>query len=153
MPYNELIVTTEDGNNALNRAAAELSPNGAAAIASEIHRLDNASSLVEVLDWLLEAARRAAGDARLFVVRGSSLRAWRGAPADHDQLSSSPQRVALNVGGRVVGVLAVSSPNEAAAATIDILVSYASRSLESMTLHKALGLVPPRVPKMSSELI
>ena len=152
MPYNELIVTTEDGNNALNRAAAELSPNGAVVIASEIHRLDNASSLVEVLDWLLDAARRVAGDARLFVVRGSSLRAWRDAPADPDQLSS-PQRVALNVGGRVVAVLAASSSNEAAAATIDILASYASRSLESMTLHKALGLVPPRVPKMSSELI
>ena len=151
MPYNELIVTTGEGNNALNRAAAELSPTGVPALASEIHRLDNASSLVEVLDWLLDAARRVAGDARLFVVRGSSLRPWRGTPAD--QLSSSDQRVALNVGGRVVAVLAASSSNGAAAAAIDILASYASRSLESMTLHKALGLVPPRVPKLSSELI
>jgi hypothetical protein len=151
VPYNELIVTTDDRNNAQYRAAAELSPNGASAIASEMHRLDDASTLVAVLEWLLDAARRVAGDAQLFIVRGSALRAWRGAQAEPASLSG--QRFPLNVGGRVVAILLASPRDEATAATLDILAAYASRSLESMTLHKALGLVPPRLQKMSSELI
>src|SRR5687767_6625594 len=106
VPYNELIVTTDDRNNALNRASAELSPHGAVAIASDIRRLDDASTLVEVLEWLVDAVRRIAADAQLFVVRGSALRAWRGAQTD--QLSAG-RRFPLNVGGRVVAVLTASS--------------------------------------------
>ena len=151
MPYNELIVTTDDRNNAQYRAAAELSPDSALAIASEIHRLDDASTLVEVLEWLVGGARRVASDVHLFVVHGSALRAWRSEQADHVSLSG--RRFPLNVGGRVVAIIVASPRDDAAAATLDILAAYASRSLESMTLHKALGLVPPRLQKMSSELM
>ena len=150
MPYNELIVTTDDREHALNRAAAELSPNGAAAIASQLHRLDGAASLGEVLQWLVESARRVSGEPQLFIVRGSALRPWRGT-ARAQPLAG--RRFPLNVGGRAVAVLMATPDDAVAAATLDILTSYASRSLESMTLHKALGLRPPRIPKMSSELI
>ncbi len=121
MPYNKLIVTVD--------------------VASDLHRLDEASALVEVLQWLVDCARRRAPHATLFIVKGSALQAW-GEPSEPDNRTGRPFH--LNVGGRVVAVLFANPADASASAAIDILTSYASRALESMTLHKALGLIPPR---------
>ena len=143
MPYNELIVTVDHPDNALNRAAAELSSDDARGIAIDLHRLDGVSRLVDVLQWALGCARARGGDASLSIVRGSRLEPWRPGAG---QLPGR-QRFALNVGGRVVAVLLATPPTSSAAAALDILTSYASRTLESMTLHKALGLIPPRIDR------
>lgn len=127
MPYNELIVTVD--------------------VASDLHRLDEASTLVEVLQWVVDCARRRDSSATLFIVKGSALQAWR-------HTSEPPTRAGrpfhINVGGRVVAVLFASPADASARAAIDILTSYASRALESMTLHKALGLIPPRIDRQKT---
>jgi hypothetical protein len=152
VPYNELVVTTDyRDDTALNRAAAELSAHDSAAIAVDLHRLDEASTLVDVLRWVVECSRRRSTEATLFIVKGSALQPWRDsgdAPA-----SRAGRPFALNVGGRVVAVLVASPLNPQAVGALDILTRYASRTLESMTLHKALGLVPPRAKKMGSGVI
>ena len=131
MPYNERIVTVE--------------------VASDLHRLDEASTLVEVLQWVVDCSRRRAAMATLFIVKGAALQPWREPGAE--PTSRAGRRFPLSVGGRVVAVLFANPPDEAAVAAIDILTSYASRALESMTLHKALGLVPPRANLMGSGVI
>ena len=147
MPYNELIVTVDHRDNALNRAAAELSPDDARGIAIDLHRLDGVSTLVEVLQWTVDCARARCGEASLGIVRGSRLEPWRRALGP----SENGQPFALNVGGRVVAVLHATPFTSSSAAALDILTSYASRALESMTLHKALGLVPPRIDRRSTQ--
>ena len=152
MPYNELIVTTDHRDDtALNRAAAGLSANDAAALAADLHRLDEASSLIDVLEWLVECSRRRSTAATLFIVKGSALQPWR--DSSDEAANRAGQPFALNVGGRIVAVLVANPPNPQAAAALDILTSYASRLLESMTLHSVLGLVPPRAQKMGSGVI
>ena len=132
MPYNELIVTVD--------------------VASDLHRLDEASTLVEVLQWVVDCARRRDPLATLFIVKGSALHAWRDTGGS---ATRSGRPFHLNVGGRVVAVLYANPADAPASAAIDILTTYASRALESMTLHKALGLIPPRIDrqKMGSEVI
>ena len=132
MPYNELIVTVD--------------------VASDLHRLDEASTLVEVLQWVVDCARRRAPVASLFIVKGSALHPWRDTS---ERSSRTGHAFHLIVGGRVVAVLFANPADAPASAAIDILTSYASRALESMTLHKALGLIPPRIdrPKMGSGVI
>lgn len=131
MPYNELIVTVD--------------------VAPDLHRLDEASSLVEVLHWVVDCSRRRATTAHLFIAKGSALHAWR--EPDTEPASRTGRAFPLNVGGRVVAVLFANPPDAPSGAAIDILTSYASRALESMTLHKALGLVPPRAEEMRSGVI
>lgn len=120
-------------------------------IASDLHRLDEASTLVEVLQWVVDCSRRRSTIATLFIVKGSALQPWR--EPDTESASRTGRAFPLNVGGRVVAVLFASPADAAAVAAIDILTSYASRALESMTLHKALGLVPPRAKLMGSGVI
>ena len=120
-------------------------------VAADLHRLDEASTLVEVLQWVVDCSRRRSTIATLFIIKGSAFQPWR-------EPGSEPARrtgraFPLNVGGRTVAVLFASPADAAAIAAIDILTSYASRALESMTLHKALGLVPPRAEKMGSGVI
>ncbi len=129
--YNDRIVTVE--------------------VASDLHRLDEASTLVEVLQWVVDGSRRRATSVTLFIVKGSALQPWR--ESGTEPASRAGRAFPLSVGGRVVAVLVANPPDEAAAAAIDILTSYASRALESMTLHKALGLVPPRAKKTGSGVI
>jgi hypothetical protein len=130
VPYNELIVTVD--------------------VASDLHRLDEASTLVEVLQWVVDCARRRAPLATLFIVKDSALHAWRNTS---EPAARTGRPFHLIVGGRVVAVLFANPADAPASAAIDILTSYASRALESMTLHKALGLVPPRAKLMGSGVI
>ncbi len=147
MPYNELIVTIDRrDDDALSRAAAELSADDAAVIATDLHRLDGASTLVEMLHWVVDCSSSRCTDATLFVVKGSALQPWRAAAAPN----RTGRPFALNVGGRIVAVLVANPSSAAAVAALDILTSYASRALESMTLHKALGLVPPRIDRQTT---
>ena len=144
MPYNERIVTDEDRDDALNGAAAELCRTHTAGLATDLRRLDDASSLVEVLQRLLDCSRARARQVSLSMVKGSELRPWRtppGAVVD----AAAGERFPLSVGGRVVAVLDADPAHQSSAADLDILTRYASRLLESMTLHKALGLVPPKM--------
>ena len=131
VPYNQLIVTVD--------------------IASDLHRLDEASALVEVLEWVIDCSRRRCTVASLFIVKGSALQPWR--PSVHGPGHQTGRTFPLNVGGRAVAVLFANPQDAQAAAAIDILTSYASRALESMTLHKALGLVPPHAKQMGSGVI
>ena len=119
-------------------------------VASDLHRLDEASTLVELLQWLVDCARQRAPHATLFIVKGSALHAWR---ATNEPSAQAGRPFHLNVGGRIVAVLFANPADARASAAIDILTSYASRALESMTLHKALGLVPPRAKLMGSGVI
>jgi hypothetical protein len=131
VPYNELIVTVD--------------------LASDLHRLDEASTLVELLQWVVDCAQKRSTCSTLFIARGSALKPWRGA---NDAVGSrTGHGFPLNVGGRVVAVLFADPADAQARAAIDILTSYASRALESMTLQKALGLVPPHANKMGSGVI
>ena len=150
MPYNERIVTTEDRHDALKGAAVEVSLNDASSIAIDLHQLDAAKTLAEVLEWVVASSRRRSAQATLFIRKGTTLRPWR--PKGDEAATRAGRRFTINVGGRTVAVV-VAQADESTAAALDILTSYASRALESLTLHKALGLVPSRLPKMGSEVI
>lgn len=52
----------------------------------------------------------------------------------------------VTVGGRVVAILYADAAQSAKPwpVMLEVLTRHASRLLESMTLHKAVGLVPPR---------
>jgi hypothetical protein len=144
VPYNGRIVTFDDREHALNRAVAELCAAETAGLAAELHALDAAQSLSSVLHALVDAARRRAEHVELWIVSGSRRRMWRSeGAADPDYRAVT---FPLNVGGRVVAELraGIAAAVGSAEPMIDALACHASRVLESMTLHKALGLVPPR---------
>jgi len=117
---------------------------GIAELADATHAIDDAGSLAEVLDTLIGCARRQAGRAALMVVRNGRLAPWR-AP---DSIAI-PDAVTfpVNVGGRTVALVSAAAADVSAgdrSSALDVLACHAGRVLESMTLHTALGLVPPR---------
>lgn len=146
VPYNGRTVASEDREYTLDRSAAEQCAAEAAGLAAELHALDEARSLSGVLHALVDAAQRRADYVALFLVNGPKRRRWRVEGAA-DGGSRCSLTFPLNVGGRVVAVLhaETAAPDGSAAPMLDILTCHASRVLESMTLHTALGLVPPRV--------
>ena len=114
-------------------------------LARAARAFDEAESLTDVLRTLVDCAGRYADRVALLLVRNGRARWW--GPVDVEGLTAHPSTTYLvTVGWRVVAVLQAEAPDPAAAATLDVLTRYSGRLLESMTLHKALGLVPPRPP-------
>ena len=116
-------------------------------LAAAIHALDEAPSLAGVLQALVQCAGRHADGVTVFLVKEGRLREWRpdagrlrSSGADGDAMPTATFPVI--VGGRVVAILRAEVVHQPA--ILDVLTCHASRVLESMTLHKALGLVPPR---------
>lgn len=171
MPYNDGIVTSEaQFRDALVRSlaggssgpepvelrtAAVTAADELAAVAEACRTLDRAAALGGALDDLTRAAARLAGRAALFVVRNGRLQLRRS--DGFDSASAGPAASArafpLIVGGRVVAVLYAESLNDGGESMaagrrrdlLDVLASHAGRVLESMTLHRALGLTTPRL--------
>lgn len=159
MPYNDGIVSFDDRlRDALDRALAgaradlerDLSALAreiidATDLAADTRALDEAVSLADVLRALLNQAGRRAERAGMFLVTEGRVRPWplRGAGADVLQAAEGGHGTfPIVVGGRVVAILSADPLRPESAAALDSLARYAGRLLESMTLHKALGLVP-----------
>lgn len=123
-----------------------------AELVSAADAFDNAGSLAEVLHALFDGARRCADRVGIFLVNNGRLRPWRLEGLDLAAMAASGADYAtfpIIVGGSVVAILYADVPRAdgapaGRAAMLDVLARHASRLLESMTLHKALGLVPPR---------
>ncbi|OFW14595.1 MAG: hypothetical protein A3F70_06625 [Acidobacteria bacterium RIFCSPLOWO2_12_FULL_67_14] len=137
------------------RTAAVAAADEVAAVAEACRTLGRASTLGGALDELPRAAARLAGRAALFVVRNGRLQLRRS--HGFDSASASPTAFArafpLIVGGRVVAVLYAEFADQGSESVaagrwrdlLDVLTSHAGRVLESMTLHRALGLTAPRL--------
>lgn len=126
-----------------------------AGLAEATHALDAAQSLGEVLNTLADSASHFVDRVAVFMVRSGRLSAWRVKAAAASLVQDAATRQVLTfpltVGGRVVAILYVDSTHATHdgrsnrwPAMLDVLTCHASCVLESMTLHKALGLVPPR---------
>jgi len=152
---HELADTTADERG---RAAAaeidELRRSGGAAmaeLATATRALDSAGSLGDVLQTLVDSARRYVDRVALVVVRDGRWHPWTGEGTTEGVEANRAATFPLTVGGRVVAVLHVDAaqagdgvPSSRWSATLDVLTAHASRVLESMTLYKSLGLTPPR---------
>jgi len=153
----------------------------AARLPDAIKRLDQAASLGEALDGLVQFAGREAGRAAVFLVKGTHLHDWRavgfdgaslevhvgetgpfsdafrgerGACRDDDALPEFARNAGrrygvtmpITVGGAVVAVLYADAPeadNEHEPIwpdRLDVVVRYAGRMLESITIRQAAGL-------------
>lgn len=130
-----------------------------AELASDIHALDSAQTLREVLDVLVDSARRHVDRVGLFLIKEGRLRPWRLKGIERREGLEVAQKTdarqaltfPLAVGGCVVAILYADNahadvPSSRWSAAVDVLTRHASRVLESITLHQALGLVPPRPP-------
>jgi len=161
VPYNDGIVPTDDRlRDALERALAEararlepdlraltheLAEAVPATLASATEALDRSASLAEVLRALVSAAAQYADRVGLFLVHDGRVRPWQLSgvdettvwTADEDRAAAFP----VAVGGEVVAILYADAP--ALPAALETLTRYASRLLESKTLHMALG-IPAR---------
>ncbi|MBI3050424.1 MAG: hypothetical protein HYY76_19185 [Acidobacteria bacterium] len=121
----------------------------AAGLAAAAQALDAAGSLTEVLQALVDQAGRHAERAGIFLVRDGRVRPWQlrgvdAAAALQTRPADDNGTFPVVVGGSVVAILCADRVRPGSAAVLDMLARYAGRLLESMTLHKALGLVPPR---------
>jgi hypothetical protein len=152
----------------------------AARLLDAIKRLDQAASLGDALDGLVQFAGREAGRAAVFLMKGMHLHDWRavgfnGASLDVDIDETGPFSDALRgvrgacrgdalpgfakdaerrygvtmpivVGGAIVAVLYADAPeadNEDEPLwpdRLDVIVRYAGRMLESITIRQAAGL-------------
>lgn len=161
MPYNDRIVPLDDRlRDTLDRALAEVRANlereidglaqraavDVVGVCADIHALDDARALTDALRILTARARRHVDRAVVVVLKDGI------APPPFAGGSSFP----LSVGGRIVAVLYADVSDQTSnmtqwQAVLDILTRHTGRLLESMTLHTALGLVPPRAEPRRAE--
>lgn len=131
-----------------------------AVLAAAAHGIDEACSLADVLNTLVEYGKRHVDRLGIFLVQDGQVNAWRleGFDASTPPPPVEVIRAALSgvgqsadaltfpmlVGGTVVAVLYVENRTRSArsAAMLDVLACHAGRTLESMTLSKTLGLMP-----------
>lgn len=130
-----------------------------AVLAATTHAFDEASSLGEVLQTLVEYGKRHVDRVAIFVVKDGRLSPWRldgfdpSAPPSGEAIQSALAQGShpsdalifpLIVGRKVVAVLYAENQTrpDRSPAMLDMLACHASRALESMTLNKTLGLMP-----------
>ena len=158
----EVAARRQDLDSARSASAASL-----ADLVRGIHAVDDAESLTDVLQRLIDAAQPHAHGASVLIVRDDGLREWgstgrtgageRGAAvatsaANERRRVESELAIAfpVNVGGEVVAVLyaevgdALSPQRGIAKDALDALTRHAGRVLETITVQQAAGLRPVR---------
>ena len=159
----EIAARRQELDSARGASAASL-----ADLVRGLHFVDEAESLTEVFDRLLEGARPHSNRAAILLVRGDGLHEW--AQAGFDKPvgeramsvatsaagerrrveSESALAFPVNVGGEVVAVLyaevgdALSPQRRISKDALDALTRHAGRMLEALTVQQAAGLRPVR---------
>lgn len=131
-----------------------------AVLAATAHAFDEARSLPDVLNTLVEYGKRHVDRLGIFLVQEDRVSAWRLEGFDAStpppsgeailaalaggRQSSDALTFPLVVGGTIVAVLYAENRTHPgrSPAMLDVLACHASRTLESMTLCKTLGLMP-----------
>lgn len=164
---------------AQTRAEAQAETNAAAArLVESVRALDNARTLGELLDYLVESAGREAERAAVFVTKGDRLQGWRLVGFGPDlppakTIDLSPRELEpppfartteardfvtlpIQVGGAPVAVLyadttAARGDLVRLRAVLEVWARYVGRALEAMTATRATGLMLPRPMARASQ--
>ncbi|MBI2187802.1 MAG: hypothetical protein HYU37_11910 [Acidobacteria bacterium] len=134
----------------LRTLAHELPDTATAVLASAAEAIDRAGSLAGTLHALVEAAVPYADRVGLFLVRDGRVRAWRLNGVEEAAVTTTRTdrmtRFPISVDGSVVAILYAEGADARAGGipALDLLTRYTGHLLESITLHAALGLTPPR---------
>ena len=102
-------------------------------LVSAIRTMDNARSLTEILDALVEAAAQEAGAAAVRLRRGGRSQTWRTIGVEGDADAALSLRLPLAISGETIGELYAEG---GVPERLEILARHASRCLESTTAFK-----------------